>query len=380
MTSRDLTDNVEQLQIREAMRLIRDRYVSVLRHVADQAARWADVPIAARTHNVAAQPTTVGRRLAMFAQEMLVAFRRLEATLDGYALRGLVGAVGTALDQLTLFGGRADKVEQLNEKVRAHLDFAQRLHAVGQVYPRSMDFEVVAAVYQLGAGPASFCRTLRLMAGQELAAEGFQEGQVGSSAMPHKMNSRSCERVCGFQAILNGYLNMLAALSGDQWNEGDVSCSVVRRVALPGAFFAVDGMIETFLTILNEMVVYPAVIQSELDRYLPFLSTSTLLMEASKRFPEKREQLHAVIRDAAVAAATEMREQGRVTNDLAQRLAESSARAGLPIPLETIESVIAGMARQTGAAGAQIESLRAEIDAVIERNPEAARYEPAKIL
>src|SRR4030095_7599886 len=129
---------------------------------------------------------------------------------------------------------------------------------VGQVYPRSLDFDVVAALVQATAGPSSLATTIRLMAGLELVTEGFAAGQVGSSAMPHKMNTRSCERVNGLAVVLRGYLSMVGELGGDQWNEGDVSCSVVRRVALPGAFFAADGLFQTILTVLAEFATYPA--------------------------------------------------------------------------------------------------------------------------
>ena len=115
------------------------------------------------------------------------------------------------------------------------------LTSVGQVYPRSLDFDVVSALVQVVAGPSNLATTIRLMAGLELVTEGFKEGQVGSSAMPHKMNTRSCERVNGLAVVLRGYLSMVGELAGDQWNEGDVSCSVVRRVALPDAFFAATG-------------------------------------------------------------------------------------------------------------------------------------------
>ena len=376
MTSRDLTDNVEQLQIRRAMMLVRDRMTSVLRHVAAAAVTFADTPIAARTHNVAAQPTTVGRRFAMFGQEMLLAYRNLESTLDRYALRGIVGAVGTALDQLTLFGDDASKVADLNTRIREHLGFNAGLVAVGQVYPRSLDSEVVAALFQLGSGPANFCRTLRLMAGHELAGEGFKEGQVGSSAMPHKMNSRSCERVGGFQAIIGGYQNMLGSLAGDQWNEGDVSCSVVRRVALQGAFFAVDGMIETFLTVLNEMGVNRPVVASELRRYLPFLASTTILMESVKR-GAGREAAHEAIKLHAVAVAREMREAGLRDNDLPRRLGEDEA---IPLSTEEIEALLSDAARFTGAAEQQVAAFSGEIEAIVAENPDAAKYEPGEIL
>ena len=145
------------------------------------------------------------------------------------------------------------------------------------------------------------------MAGHELVTEGFKEGQVGSSAMPHKMNTRSCERVNGLAVVLRGQLSMVGELAGDQWNEGDVSCSVVRRVALPDAFFAADGLFQTFLTVLDEFGVFPAVIQRELDRYLPFLTTTKVLM-AAVRNGVGREQAHEAIKEHAVAVALEMRQ------------------------------------------------------------------------
>ena len=195
---------------------------------------------------------------------------------------------------------------------------------VGQVYPRSLDLDVVAALVQLVAGPSSLATTLRLMAGNELVTEGFRPGQVGSSAMPHKMNARSCERINGFRVILNGHLTMAAGLAGEQWNEGDVSCSVVRRVLLPDACFATDGAFQTFLDVLDGFGAYPAVIERELRRYLPFLATTKVLM-ASVRAGVGREVAHEAIKEHAVAVALEMREQGAETNDLVERLAAGPA-------------------------------------------------------
>ena len=222
-----------------------------------------------RSHNVAAQATTLGKRFATIADEMLVALQRLDDLIARYPLRGIKGPVGTAQDQLDLLDGDPAKLADLEQRVASHLGFEHVLTSVGQVYPRSLDFDVVSALVQSAAGPSNLATTIRLMAGIELVTEGFQPGQVGSSAMPHKMNTRSCERVNGLAVILRGHLSMVGELAGDQWNEGDVSCSVVRRVALPDAFFAADGLFETFLTVLAEFGAFPAVIHRELDRYLP---------------------------------------------------------------------------------------------------------------
>src|SRR5436309_4446794 len=216
--------------------------------------------------------------------------------------------MGTAQDQLDLLDGDEPKLQQLEAAVAAHLGFEHALGSVGQVYPRSLDLDVVAALAQCAAGPSSLATSLRLMAGNELVTEGFAPGQVGSSAMPHKMNTRSCERINGLMTVLRGHLTMAASLAGDQWNEGDVSCSVVRRVVLPDAFFAVDGVYQTLLTVLEELGAYPAVIERELNRYLPFLATTKVLSAAVKA-GVGREAAHDAIREHGIAVALELREK-----------------------------------------------------------------------
>ncbi|WP_046209833.1 lyase family protein, partial [Corynebacterium argentoratense] len=241
MTSRDLTENVEQLQIYRSLELMRDKAIAVAARIGVRAEENRSLVMAGRSHNVAAQATTLGKRFASAADELLVAIDRAEDLLGRYPLRGIKGPMGTAQDMLDLTGSQSN-LDALERRIAEHLGFDRIFDSVGQVYPRSLDFDAVSALVQLGAGPSSLAHTIRLMAGNETVTEGFKEGQVGSSAMPHKMNARSCERVGGLQIILRGYLTMVADLSGQQWNEGDVFCSVVRRVALPDAFFALDGM------------------------------------------------------------------------------------------------------------------------------------------
>ncbi len=375
MTSRDLTENVEQLQVRSALRLVRTKVLSVLVRLARRAAEYESLPIAGRSHNVAAQTTTLGKRFATVAEELLVALARLDELIARYPLRGIKGPVGTAQDMLDLLDGDAAKLAELERRVAEHLGFEKVLASVGQVYPRSLDFDVLSALVQLAAAPASFATTLRLMAGHELVTEGFRPGQVGSSAMPHKMNTRSCERVNGLAVVLRGHLAMLGELAGDQWNEGDVSDSVVRRVALPDAFFALDGLFETALTVLDEFGAYPAVIARELDRYLPFLATTAVLM-AAVRAGVGRETAHEVIREHAVAVALAMREKGQADNDLVARL-EGDERLNLP---PGALDVRAEPLRFTGAASAQVEAVVARVAEITDAHPEAAAYTPRAIL
>jgi len=376
MTSRDLTENVEQLQVRSALGLVRTRTLAVLARLARRAAEYDSLVMAGRTHNVAAQASTLGKRFASAADELLVALDRLDSLLERYPLRGVKGPVGTSQDMLDLLDGDATKLAELEARVAEHLGFTHTLTSVGQVYPRSLDYDVVSALVQLAAAPSSLAKTIRLMAGNELVTEGFQPGQVGSSAMPHKMNSRSAERVNGFAVILRGYASMVGELAGDQWNEGDVSCSIVRRVALADAFFAIDGLLETTLTILDEFGAFPAVIERELDRYLPFLATTKVLM-AAVRAGVGREAAHAAIKENAVAVAFEMREKGSERNDLFQRLALDS-RLGLSAA--DLDALLAETISFTGAARAQVAAVVASVEVVLASEPSAAQYRPGAIL
>jgi adenylosuccinate lyase len=376
MTSRDLTENVEQLQVLTSLTLIRTKVLAVLARLARRAAEYDALVMAGRSHNVAAQATTLGKRFAGAADELLIALARLDELGARYPLRGIKGPVGTAQDMLDLFDGDTAKLAALEQQVAAHLGFSRLLTSVGQVYPRSLDWDVLSALVHVAAAPSSLAKTIRLMAGNELVTEGFKPGQVGSSSMPHKMNTRSAERINGFTVILRGYASMAGELAGDQWNEGDVSCSVVRRVALPGAFFALDGLLETTLTVLDDFGAYPAVIERELDRYLPFLATTKVLIAAVRK-GVGREAAHEAIKQNAVAVALEMREKGTDRNDLFERLAADS-RLGLSA--DELNALLAEPLSFTGAAREQVASVVRAVDGALASDPEAAHYQAEPIL
>lgn len=375
MTSRDLTENVEQLQVHRALSLVLEKGVAALLALAAKAKEYRDIPLTARSHNVPAQVTTLGKRMANWGEELERVLDALSSLCVTYPYRGLKGAVGTRLDQVTLMGD-TKQAEELDRKIMEHLGATANWQNVGQVYPRSLDFEVVSILVRLSAAPSSFAKTLRIMAGHELLGEGFAKGQTGSSAMPHKMNSRSCERINGFQAILNGHLTMVSNLSGDQWNEGDVSCSVVRRVALPDAFFAIDGLLDTFLTVLDQMEVFPAMIEAETNHYLPFLLSTTIMMEAVKA-GAGREDAHSAIKEHAVATVNELRRGEIKENDLAKRLA-GDKRIGLSI--SSIEELINKGKERIGAAHSQVDYFVDRADSWSKRYPNAGEYKPPSIL
>jgi adenylosuccinate lyase len=372
MTSRDLTENIEALQVRDGLAIVHYKTVALLAVLGAKAAQYADQPIAGRSHNVPAQITTLGKRFASAAEELLYAYERLASLQSRYPMRGIKGPVGTAQDSIDLLGS-TEAHQSLESAIAKELGFDRVLDSTGQVYPRSLDYEVLTTLVQLATSPSSLATSIRLMAGAELVTEGFKAGQVGSSAMPHKMNTRSCERVNGLTVILRGYASMVSELAGNQWNEGDVSCSVVRRVALPDAFYAMDGLLETMLTVLNEFGAFPAVISAELERYLPFLATTKILM-ASVKAGVGREVAHEAIKEHAVAAALGMRE-GKVNNFLDA----ISNDDRIPFKRTELDALIGNPIEFTGDARQQVARVVTRIDAITSAHPAAAQYKPANI-
>ncbi len=372
MTSRDLTENIEALQIRNGLRLVGDKTVALLARLGERAAEYAEQPIAGRSHNVPAQITTLGKRFASSAEELLFAYERLTSLLGRFPIRGIKGPVGTAQDSIDLLGS-SKAHHQLEEMVAADLGFQRVMDSTGQIYPRSFDYDVITTLVQIAAGPSSLATSIRLMAGAELVTEGFKAGQVGSSAMPHKMNTRSCERVNGLTVLLRGYASMAGEMAGNQWNEGDVSCSVVRRVAVPDAFYAIDGLLETMLTVLAEFGIFPAVIAAEIERYLPFLSTTKILMAGIKA-GVGREEAHEIIKEHATKAVLEMRE-GK-GNSLIKALGEDPR---FPLDQDDLENLISDPIEFTGDAREQISRVLERIEKVTSTNAAAAQYTPAAI-
>ena len=370
MTSRDLTENIEALQIISALKLTHNKVVALLARLGEKTAEYKALPIVGRSHNVPAQITTLGKRFATTAEELLFAYSRLEHLIEIFPIRGLKGPVGTAQDSHDIMGTNYHALEKV---IVESLGFTKSLDSTGQIYPRSFDYEVLTTLVALSAAPSNLATSIRLMAGNDLVSEGFKKGQVGSSAMPHKMNTRSCERINGFAAILKGYAVMVGEISGNQWNEGDVSDSVVRRIALADAFFAIDGMLETTLTVLSEFGVFPAMIEKEIKTHLPFLATTKILMAAVKN-GMGREDAHEAIKEISTKVATDIR-NGK-DSDLLQAIADD---ARIPLSLEELTKLISSPLEFSGLAQEQCDAVIAKISAIAKAHPTAASYQPASI-
>jgi adenylosuccinate lyase len=336
MTSRDLTENIELIMIRDGLNLIRKRSLETLFLLEKNITKYEKTYITGRSHNVAAQVTTLGKRFASCAQELLFSFSALDELINRLPLRGLKGPVGSGQDGISTLGS-AKELEKLEAAIEKEFGFENTLTSVGQIYPRSIDFEVVSKLLQIAAAPSSMATTIRLMAGSNLASEGFKSGQVGSSAMPHKMNSRSSERINGMMVLLRGYTTMAADLAGDQWNEGDVSCSVVRRVVIPDAFYVADGLLHTFMTILTEFGIFEDNINKELQEQLPFLATTQILISCVKA-GMGREAAHEVIKKHAT------------TNTASNFFKALSADKDFPLDLNQLTELIKNPADFAGSA------------------------------
>ena len=299
LTSRDLTENIELIQIKAGLELIEYRVLQTLFLLNQKISKYEETYMVGRSHNVAAQVTTLGKRFASCAEELLFAHTALKELIARLPLRGIKGPVGTSQDALDAMG---KDFANLEKSIAEEFGFENTWASVGQIYPRSVDFEVVSKLLQIASAPSSMAITIRLMAGSGLVSEGFKAGQVGSSAMPHKMNSRSSERINGMMVLLRGYNTMASDLAGEQWNEGDVSCSVVRRVVIPDSFYVLDGLLHTFMTILQEFGAFEEKIKAELDEQLPLLATTKLLMECVKA-GIGREVAHKIIKKHSTITA-----------------------------------------------------------------------------
>ena len=357
MTSRDLTENIELLQIRDSLILICSRTRIILETISEKCEQYASLSIVARTHNVPAQLTTLGRRFAYWGEELLFAHANLLDLIKRLPLKGLKGAVGTSIDLIELFGDKWNNIEQ-----QVFSDHNQDiLIAPTQTYPRSIDFEVVSCLVQIGAALSNIAVNIRLMAGLGLVTEGKAESEVGSSAMPHKNNPRLSERINSLYALLKGYLAASVDLIGNQWNEGDVSCSAARRIILPEAFFVAEAQHINLYKVLNDLKVSQGTISEEVKRESMNLASSQLLMSAVKK-GVGREIAHNEIQRI-------LKEE--VPNGVDQSRYLQKLRASSILRLNDLEllSITDGTAKNIGAAEEQTLRMVEKINNVLSDSP-----------
>ena len=317
-TSCYVDDNGDLIAYREALRQIRMLLVNAIAAIADFAEKNADVPVLAYTHYQAAQPTTVGKRACMWAQDFMFDLERLDFELERIPFYGCKGATGTGASFLALFGGDAGKAMELERRIASDMGFDTVLPICGQTYSRKLDYFFLSMLSGIAQSASKMATDLRLMAHEKEFDEPFTASQVGSSAMAYKRNPMRCERICSLaRYVLADALNP-AITSSVQWLERTLDDSANRRISIPEAFLATDAILNLVINVMSGCSIYPGMMERHLKEELPFLATENILMRAVELGGD-RQELHEVIREYSVETARRMKETG-CANDMEEKL------------------------------------------------------------
>ncbi|WP_165231117.1 adenylosuccinate lyase [Aquisphaera insulae] len=365
-TSCYVTDNTDLILLRESLRRVRDRLVSVIDALASFADRWKSLPCLGYTHFQPAQLVTVGKRATLWCQELIFDLQDVEHRLAGLRFLGVKGTTGTQASFLALFEGDHAKVEELDRKVAAAFGFERSYAVAGQTYSRKVDSQVLGTLSGLGESAHRFGMDLRLLAHEREVEEPFEAEQVGSSAMAYKRNPMRAERLCSLARFLMALPAAASQTSATQWLERTLDDSAVRRLTLPQGFLAADAILNLYANIVPGMVVHPAVIDRHIAEQLPFMATENLLMSAVQAGGD-RQSLHERIRQHSLAAAERLK-QGASDNDLIARLRDDPA-----FPPLNFDDVLDAV-RYVGRSPEQVEEfLRREVEPIRTRYPDAAK-------
>lgn len=322
-TSCFITDNGDLIQIREGLRLLRNKLLQVIRQLHAFAQQYDSLACLSYTHFQPAQPTTVGKRACLWLQDFLIDFTDVEHLLNDLRFLGVKGATGTQASFLSLFGGDHQKVKKLEELVSKEMGFSQVFTISGQTYTRKQDIRILSVLSSFAASAHKFATDLRLLAHLKELEEPFSEKQVGSSAMPYKRNPMRSERICGLSRFLLSLNENPLYTQATQWFERSLDDSSNRRLYLPEAFLTADTILNLLCNITKEMIVHPRVIEKHLHDELPFLATEQILMECVKRGKD-RQEIHEKLRIHSLEASRLIKEEGK-SCDLFDRLARDPA-------------------------------------------------------
>jgi len=317
-TSCYVGDNTDLLILRDALDVLLPKLANVIDALAGFARTHAALPTLGFTHFQPAQLTTVGKRTCLWIQDLLADLERLQQVRNGLRFRGVKGTTGTQASFLSLFDGDHAKVEALDAAVTKSFGFDTAYAVTGQTYPRKVDHTVLTALAGLGVTTHKLATDIRLLANLKELEEPFGAKQIGSSAMAYKRNPMRSERICALSRHLVTVGQDAAWTAAVQWMERTLDDSANRRIILPNAFLAADGVLETLLNVARGLVVYPEIIRRRLDSELPFMATENLIM-AMVRAGGDRQQVHEAIRVHSQAAAAQVKQHGR-ENDLLDRV------------------------------------------------------------
>ena len=363
-TSCYVGDNTDVILQRKALMRIRGLLLTAISALTDFADRYKALPTLAYTHFQAAQPTTVGKRAALWLQDLMMDLEHLDFVLSNMKLLGCRGTTGTGASFLELFDGDADKVLKLEELICSKLGFEKTYSVSGQTYSRKADYFILSVLSSIAQSAQKFSGDIRLLSHLKEVDEPFETGQVGSSAMAYKRNPMRSERISSLARFVIAECMNPAMTAGTQWLERTLDDSANRRISIPEAFLATDGILQLYINIISGLRVYPEVIKKNLNEELPFMATENILMHCVKAGGD-RQLLHEAIRSHSVAAGLAIKQEGR-SNDLLDRIA---ADPEFNLSRADIDRIISE-SRFTGIAQQQTEAYLAEVREVLEANKE----------
>lgn len=363
-TSQFVVCNTDLIIQREALYLVRQSILQVLKNLSDFCARYKGLPTLGFTHYQPAQPTTVGKRNTLYLQDLIMDLEHVDFFLTNMKARGAKGTVGTQATFLELFNGDCDKVYRLDQLVSEKLGFASSFPVTGQTYTRKQDMKLAETLAGVGATAHKFAVDLRLLSNLKVQEEPFAKNQTGSSAMAYKRNPMRSERLTGLARKLMGLPQNFSSTYSNQWFERSLDDSAIRRMDIPQCFLLTDSILKLFINITSDMVVYPKQIHKQLANEIPFMATEKILMAAVEK-GESRQHMHELIKEHSLAAGEVVKKQGG-ENDLLVRLAKDK---NVPFSLDEIESLVGDYSQFTGMAEVQTERFLAEIvTPILEKN------------
>lgn len=361
-TSCFVGDNTDVILQRDALRRIRQLLLQAIAALAEFAEAYQAQPALAYTHFQAAQPTTLGKRATLWLQDLMMDLEHLDQVLNGLKLLGCRGTTGTAASFLELFAGDRDKVRQLEKRIAEKMGFSQVYPVSGQTYSRKVDYFILSVLSGIAQSAMKFAGDIRLLSHLKAVDEPFEAGQVGSSAMAYKRNPMRSERICALaRYVIADALNP-AMTAGTQWLERTLDDSANRRISLPEAFLATDGLLTLYINVIRGLRVYPRVLERQLREELPFLATENILMHCVRKGGD-RQTLHEAIRRHSVAAGRRIKEEG-ADNDLLERIAADPV---FGITMEEIQEIL-NRSDLTGMAREQTEDYLVQVRAVLAEN------------
>ena len=365
-TSCFVGDNTDLIVMYEALELVKKKLVNVLAELKKFALEHKDLPVLAFTHFQPAQPTTLGKRAAIWAQDLLLDYEELCFLLENKKLRGCKGTTGTQASFMELFDNDEAKVKQLDQMVAQKMGYEKSFAVSTHTYSRKVDSRILNALGSIAQSAHKFSNDIRLLQNLKEVEEPFEKGQIGSSAMAYKRNPMRSERMASLaNYVIADTLNP-AITAATQWFERTLDDSANKRISIPEAFLAVDGILDLYLNITDGLVVYPKVIESHLMKELPFMATEMILMDAVKAGGD-RQELHERIRVHSMAAGRVVKEEG-LENDLLNRIAEDAL---FPMNMEQLKAIMSPINFVGRAPSQTVEFFSECIDPILEAEKDA---------